>query len=100
MLSALQLKSLQEQLTEERTALTRDTEAEKAEVERRWQRLRDEIQRMEEVHNLQQVILRVVKKVTPRNTHCMRPGGGGWWGMGVVRYLRRTIVQSSGHIEL
>ena len=63
----LQLKVLQEKVDEERENLKKECETEKGEIRRQWQKLNDEIKRMEEIHNLQQVIVRVVRKVTAHN---------------------------------
>ena len=74
-MNVLQLKALQDKLAEDRAALTTETETEKAEIQRQWQKLNDEMKRMEEIHNLQQVILRVVKKVTQSPVGARGHGG-------------------------
>lgn len=41
----------------ERAQLVKDSESERAEIRRQWQKLKDEVSRMEEMHKLQNVRL-------------------------------------------
>jgi hypothetical protein len=50
-----QLKEQGERLTEERATFEEECKAERAELARQWQQLRDEITRMEEMNDIQKV---------------------------------------------
>ena len=46
---------MRKEVQTEREQLVSETDKEKLEIRRQWQKLQDEIKRMEEIHNLQQV---------------------------------------------